>query len=56
MPGAFPTVPHGVFPMMRRLLSALDRFEDSPAGRGLGLITLFALPLALLALNEAGVR
>lgn len=60
MPGAahsFPhPVPHGDFPMLTRLLAAIDRFEDRPAGRFLGLVVLFALPLALLALNEGGVR
>ncbi len=51
-----PTSIPGVFPMLKRALTACARFEDSPAGLILGLITVFALPLALLALNEAGVR
>jgi hypothetical protein len=42
--------------MLTRALAALRRFEDSPAGLCLGVLTVFALPLALLALNEAGVR
>lgn len=42
--------------MIHRLLTALYRFEDSPAGMCLGVATVFALPLILLALNEGGMR
>jgi hypothetical protein len=42
--------------MLTRVLSAFERFEDSPAGLILGVLIVFALPLGLLALNEGGVR
>ncbi len=60
MPGAFHPVPPsslpGDIPMLTRIVIALGRFEDSPAGHVLGLVVLFALALSPLALNEAGVR
>lgn len=42
--------------MMRRILSALDRFEDSPAGLLLGAVAVFVPPILILSLNEGGVR
>lgn len=52
----FHFVNHGVLPMrLHRMLTALDRFEDSPAGQALGLITLALmlwLPLAIGARVE----
>ena len=48
--------PQGDIPMMRRILSALDRFEDSPAGLFLGAVALFVPPILIMSLNEGGVR
>jgi hypothetical protein len=56
MPGVSFPVPKGETPMMRRLLAALDRFEDSPAGLALGAAALFTLFLLPLFLNEGGLR
>lgn len=41
---------------VREAVDSIKAFEDSPAGLALGLALIFALPLALLALNEGGVR
>ena len=56
MPGEFFPFSTGVFPMFTHILTAIDRFEDSPLGRALGAVALFALALLPLALNEGGFR
>lgn len=56
MPGVSLPFNQGVFPMITRLLTVLDRFEDSPSGRVLGLAVLFALAVLPLALSEGGLR
>ncbi len=49
-------VPHGDFPMIDRLLAALDRLEDNPLWALSAILGLFTLTFSLLAINEAGVR